>query len=71
MAFSICDIPEEVWELNKAKAIEWYKQGKKPTFSTGICELTTAGFGRCDSSGYFEYPLTVDQKTNSIVIEDN
>lgn len=68
MAFSISDIPDDVWELNKAQAIEWYKQGKKPAFSLGICELTTAGYGRCDSSGYFEYALTVDQKTRKIIL---
>jgi hypothetical protein len=69
MTFSICDIPEEVWQQNKLQAIEWYKQGKKPTFSQGICELTTAGYGRCDESGYFEYSLPVDQKTNRIDLE--
>lgn len=67
--FSIMDIPDDTWEQNRVQAIEWYKQGKKPNFSTGICELTTAGYGRCDSSGYFEYPLNVDQKTHKINLE--
>jgi RNA polymerase sigma-70 factor (ECF subfamily) len=26
-------------------------------FSTGICEMLTAGFGGCDEYGYFKYPL--------------
>ena len=26
-------------------------------FSTGICEMLTAGFGHCDNYGYFEFPL--------------
>lgn len=69
MAFSICDIPEDVWLHNRAQAIEWHKQGKKPSFSTGICELTTAGYGRCDESGYFEYTLTVDQNTLEIIYD--
>lgn len=30
---------------------------EKLYFSTGICEMLTAGFGKCDEYGYFEFPL--------------
>lgn len=37
-----------------------YLQGEKLTFSTGVCELLTCGFGECNEYGYFEFPLPGD-----------
>ena len=40
------------------EAFKRYLEGKeKLYFSTGICEMLTAGFGVCDHNGYFEFPL--------------
>lgn len=43
-----------------------YKSGKKPTFSTNIANVITAGYGKLDSIGEFEFPLEVDQETLQI-----
>ena len=32
------------------------EEGDKPSFSTGICGSTTAGHGRLDDFGYWEFP---------------
>ena len=51
-------------------ALERYRSGDTSyRFSTGICELMTAGYGELDGYGYFEYPLTVNQYT--LDIEEN
>ena len=40
------------------EAFKRYLEGKeKLYFSTGICEMLTAGFGKCNDYGYFEFPL--------------
>lgn len=40
------------------EAFHRYLAGKeKLFFSTGICEMLTAGFGHCNEHGYFEFPL--------------
>lgn len=38
-------------------ALDKLQRGEAPAFSTGICESLTAGYGKCDGYGYFEYPL--------------
>lgn len=42
------------------EAFTRYLRGDKLTFSMGICEGTTAGFGECDNYGYWEYPLPMN-----------
>lgn len=49
------------------KAYEMLFSGEQPTYSTGICENITCGFGRLDEYGYFEFPLTMEE--DKIVIE--
>jgi hypothetical protein len=52
--------PEKRKLLNKepdAVADRMYKAGVKPSFSTGICKRLTAGYGKLDQHGYFQYPL--------------
>lgn len=39
------------------EAFKRYLRGDLLTFSTGICESLTAGFGKCNDYGYWEYPL--------------
>lgn len=55
------------YEEQVAKAYELYFAGVKPSYSTGICESITAGYGKLDYLGYFEYPLEVDQDTWHII----
>lgn len=41
----------------EAEAQRRWKTGENPSFSTGICEMVTAGYGAIDQYGYFQYPL--------------
>ena len=46
------------------QAYQRFFAGEKPSFSTGICETPTAGYGELGTLGYFEYPLnTVPDET--------
>lgn len=62
--FYIADLSDEQYEANRLQANVWFAEGKPYTCSHGICESKTAGYGRCDYYGYFEYPLSV---TNGVV----
>jgi len=42
----------------QAIAEKMHKTGVKPSFSTGSDGALTAGYGRLDEFGYFQYPLT-------------
>ena len=39
------------------EAFKRYLRGERLTFSSGICETTTSGFGECNHYGHFEFPL--------------
>jgi hypothetical protein len=43
--------------IREREAIRRWEAGEKPSFSTGVCESLTCGYGRLDDSGYFEFPL--------------
>lgn len=64
------DLTDDEFEDNKHIAIKMFKEGYEYTFSNGICESMTAGYGRCDGYGYFEYPLPVDQETWTVDIDE-
>lgn len=66
--FYTADIPDKEYEENKSFAIGMYKAGAPPTFSSGICETLTAGYGRLDGYGYWEFPLPVNQETGKIEV---
>ncbi|CAM0067906.1 hypothetical protein VPHK406_0270 [Vibrio phage K406] len=55
------DRSDEVYYEAMAQAYVWYREGKLPTYSTGICGSLTAGYGRLDELGYWEYPLNVKE----------
>lgn len=57
--FFIADIPDNIYEANRKQADEWFESGVPYKCSTGICESKTAGYGRLDCYGYWEYPLAV------------
>ena len=42
------------------EAFKRYLRGDKMSFSSGICEDTTGGFGECDYYGYWEFPLPMN-----------
>ena len=42
-------------------------EGEAPNWSTGLCERPTVGYGELDSSGYFEFPLIIDEETKGIM----
>lgn len=41
----------------EAKALKRFFAGEVPCFSTGIDDLITAGYGRLDDHGFWQYPL--------------
>lgn len=50
----MCDLVDLVAEYEAKKR---WEAGEEPSFSTGICENLTCGFGVYDDYGYFEFPL--------------
>lgn len=44
-------------EVNEQHALDLWNAGEQPSFSTGICESLTCGYGTLDDSGYWEFPL--------------
>lgn len=55
---------------NTREAYRRFNAGEKPCFSTFIDEVTiTAGYGKLDFSGEWEYPLHVNQDTFQILPE--
>lgn len=56
---------------NEQYALFLFSSGVAPTYSTGICDSVTAGYGKLDQLGYFEFPLIVDQNTYEIICDDN
>ena len=47
---------------NELHALKMFAEGKKPAFSTGICESLTCGYGKLDDNGYWEFPLYPAEK---------
>ena len=72
--FNIIDLSETEYAENGAFARGMYTaemaSGGEFTgqFSTGLYGVITAGYGRIDVHGYFEYPLEVDQDTQHISV---
>jgi hypothetical protein len=72
MNYYTADMSDDEFEANRKRAYEFYEyyvygSGCAPSFSSGICESVTAGYGRLDYYGYWEYPLIVDQETLRII----
>lgn len=44
-------------EADVREAFTRYLRGDRLSFSSGICESLTAGFGEINNYGYWEYPL--------------
>lgn len=42
---------------NQRVAITLFMSGEFPSYSTGICDNITAGYGKLDWDGYWQYPL--------------
>lgn len=58
---------DEGLDTNTEEAYKRLAKGEAPSWSTGICEGLTAGYGVCNSSGYFEFPLVINGETNTIM----
>lgn len=58
--FNTYELTEEQIAINEAIAIERFNKGEKPTYSTGICDNITCGYGELDQLGYWEFPLYPD-----------
>ncbi len=58
---------EEQHQIASNEAYRRYRNGEAPSFSTGICEFLTAGYGHLDAYGYYEFPLNVDNETFEIL----
>lgn len=61
------DLSDEQFEKNRQEAYRRYEAGEKPSFSTGICESITAGYGRLDEYGYWEFSLYVENESMEIL----
>lgn len=53
---------ELVDTVREYEALKRWESGEKPTFSTGICESLTCGYGKLDEYGYWEFPLYPAEK---------
>ena len=62
------DLTEDQFNTKQELAYEKYEAGEVPSYSKGICDSVTAGYGRLDDYGYWEYPLIVDQFTLEIEV---
>ena len=58
--FTSYELTEEEIAANEEIAIERFNSGEEPSYSTGICENITCGYGRLDPCGYWEFPLYPD-----------
>jgi hypothetical protein len=56
-------LEEQIQEENEWIAKKLFERGEKPSYSSGICELITAGYGELDQYGYWQHPLHVNQDT--------
>lgn len=51
------------------EAIQRWEAGQDPSFSTGVCESLTCGYGRLDDYGYFQFPLYPAEKYSMLTRE--
>ena len=57
-------VDHAVMVVVRAIASDKFRSGVKPSYSTGICGSTTAGYGYLDQNGYFQFPLYVNQTSH-------
>lgn len=67
MSWSILDLTNKQYKENKLEAIRRYEAGEEPSYSDDS-DNPSAGYGRVDEGGYFEYPLPVNPCTGEIDI---
>jgi hypothetical protein len=46
----------------ECEALVRWERGERPSFSVGVCESLTCGYGKLDHNGYFEFPLYPAEK---------
>lgn len=52
----------ELSDKSEDVALRLYNSGKRPSFSTGICDSLTCGYGNLCENGYWEFPLYPAEK---------
>ncbi|MDB4311846.1 hypothetical protein N9937_00310 [bacterium] len=67
--FNSADYTQKEYEAMRSFAIGLYKAGEEPKTGMTVKKEITAGYGRIDKYGYFEYSLPVDQKTGKVSVE--
>lgn len=68
--FYSADRSDEEYYAAMSQAYVWWREGKVPSYSQGICESVTAGYGKFDEYGYWEYPLNVLYTEDGVVITE-
>ena len=46
----------------ECEALKRWEEGEEPSFSVGVCESLTCGYGKLDQNGYWEFPLYPAEK---------
>lgn len=64
--FRVAYLTIEEYTQNHSIARGFYKGGAEPDFAENYLGEVTAGYGRLDEDGYFEFSLEVDQETGKI-----
>lgn len=72
MFFSNERSDEEYYEA-MSQAYTWLREGIEYSYSKGICGSLTAGYGKLDEYGYWEYPLNVgmDKEGKPFIMEES
>lgn len=64
----MCKLTEMVREQ---EALKRWEAGKMPTFSTGVGDELTCGYGALDEYGYWEFPLYPAEKYLKLTTNSN
>ncbi len=63
---SLSDVVRDTLSLTcKEIAYDKYEAGIEPTWSKAICDSLTVGYGELCKYGYFEYPLVIDDESET------
>ena len=53
------------------EAYRRFESGEKPSFSHDLSDEITAGYGKLEWDGTWQYPLEVDQETFKVIPVEN
>lgn len=71
--FYSCERSDEEYYEAMSQAYTWLLEGIEYSYSQGICGSLTAGYGKLDEYGYWEYPLNVgiDSQGQPFIMEES